>query len=253
MKFGLLVMTAGKQEGKVLEIKLPQFLIGRDPQCHLRPASPTISKRHCALIQRDGKVFVRDFSSTNGTVVNDEPVQGERELHDGDVLKIGPLLFTAKIEAGAAAPVKTVAKATIGRPTPAPPTKGAAPVKQPPGPDDTASKAPLKPAPAPAPAPAAPKPEKAPAAGGEDEEDIAAMLLSLQDDGPAGAGGNDQGEQPHVPDGTTEMEIKVPDLGPMPAPKGDTEKAKDKAKSASGNTSTAAASILEKMMRRPRT
>src|SRR5690348_15369570 len=55
MKLSLLVMTPGKQEGKALEIKLSQFVVGRDPQCHLRPASPLISKRHCAIIQRDGK------------------------------------------------------------------------------------------------------------------------------------------------------------------------------------------------------
>src|SRR6266700_4837156 len=84
MKVGLEVLTAGKSEGKVIPITLSQFVIGRDPQCHLRPASALISKRHCAVIQRDGKAFIRDFGSTNGTFVNDEPVQGERELNHGD-------------------------------------------------------------------------------------------------------------------------------------------------------------------------
>src|SRR5437764_7404431 len=102
MKFSLLVMTPGKQEGKAIEVKLSQFLIGRDPQCHLRPASPMISKRHCALIQREGKVFVRDFDSTNGTLVNDQPVKGEIELHHDDQLKVGPLLFAVRLEASAA-------------------------------------------------------------------------------------------------------------------------------------------------------
>src|SRR6516164_5668393 len=94
MKLSLVVLTSGKQEGKALAIPLPQFLIGRDPQCHLRPASAAISKRHCALIQRDGSVFVRDFDSTNGTFVNDQPVKGEIELKNGDRLKLGPLLFS---------------------------------------------------------------------------------------------------------------------------------------------------------------
>src|SRR6516225_10162899 len=112
MKFSLRVLTPGKQEGQVLEIKLSQFLVGRDPQCHLRPASPLISKRHCALIQRDGKVFIRDFDSTNGTVVNEVPVKGEVELHHEDRLKIGPLLFAVRVEAAI----------PVSRPTPAPPT-----------------------------------------------------------------------------------------------------------------------------------
>ena len=97
MKLSLVVKAAGTQIGKVLPISLSQFVIGRDPQCHLRPASPMISKRHCALVQRDGKVFVQDFGSTNGTTVNDQPVKDEIELQHGDKLKIGPLLFEVLI------------------------------------------------------------------------------------------------------------------------------------------------------------
>src|SRR5262245_44973749 len=124
MKLGLLVMTAGKQEGKLLEIKLPQFLIGRDPQCQLRPASPLISKRHCAIIQRDSKVFIRDFDSTNGTFVNDEPVKGERELSHEDMLKIGPIQFQVTLEAGDPTPAKTPPPPTkASSNTPIPPTK----------------------------------------------------------------------------------------------------------------------------------
>ena len=93
MKLSLVVQTPGHNQGKVLEIKLSPFVIGRDPQCHLRPASSRIGKRHCAVLQRDNKVFVRDFESINGTFVNDEQVQGEVELHDGDRLRMGRLLF----------------------------------------------------------------------------------------------------------------------------------------------------------------
>src|SRR5262249_51651960 len=111
MKLSLVVLTPGKQEGKALKVKLAQFVIGRDPQCHLRPASPMISKRHCAILQRDNKVFLRDFDSTNGTFVNDAPVKGEVELKDGDTLKVGPLMFTVKLDT----------TAPVNRPTPAPP------------------------------------------------------------------------------------------------------------------------------------
>jgi hypothetical protein len=39
MKLSLVVLTPGKGEGR-MNLYLPQFLIGRDPQCHLRPAVP---------------------------------------------------------------------------------------------------------------------------------------------------------------------------------------------------------------------
>src|SRR5205823_9782628 len=82
-----------------------QFLIGRDPQCHLRPASQAVSKQHCGVMIRDGKVFLKDYGSTNGTVVNDAVVKGEeRQLVNNDTLKVGPLDFTVRIEAAAAPP-----------------------------------------------------------------------------------------------------------------------------------------------------
>ncbi len=112
MKVGLEVLTAGKSEGKVIPITLSQFVIGRDPQCHLRPASALISKRHCALLLKNSRVFVRDFDSTNGTFINDEPLKGERELHHEDRLKVGPLLFGVRIETTA-----------VNKPTPPPPSK----------------------------------------------------------------------------------------------------------------------------------
>jgi pSer/pThr/pTyr-binding forkhead associated (FHA) protein len=93
MKLSLIVLTPGKTQGKAIAISLSQFLIGRDPHCQLRPASPMISNRHCALLTRGGKVFVRDFESTNGTFVNQERVRGEKALKHGDHLRLGPLSF----------------------------------------------------------------------------------------------------------------------------------------------------------------
>jgi pSer/pThr/pTyr-binding forkhead associated (FHA) protein len=254
MKLSLVVLTAGnKMEGKTLEVKLAQFLVGRDPQCHLRPASALISKRHCALLQRDGKAFVRDFDSTNGTFVNDQPVKGELELHNNDQLKIGPLLFAVRLEAGP----------PINRPTPAPPTKGTAkkPTPRPeatPSPEATLPEQPAGAAPAtppsenkaaekPAEQPADPpveKPADEPALAGD--EDIAAMLLSLQDDGTGSSGLGDE-----VPDGSTVHDLAVsPDM--IAGKEGGAGKEKKPVKGPEANTSAAAKTILEKYMRRPR-
>jgi len=221
MKLSLVVQTAGKSEGKIIPITLAQFVIGRDPDCQLRPASALISKRHCALLVRGGKVFIRDFDSTNGTFVNNEPVKGERELRHQDKLKAGPLLFEVRIEAS---PV-------VNKPTPVPANK------------PTAARTPAEKAAAEKPAPA-----KTPAeveAG--DDESVAAMLLALQDDGDSsGSTGI-----PEVPEGSTVMEIMTPKL---PEEGGDQGKPGEKkpAPKTAENTSTAAKAILEKYMRRPR-
>jgi predicted component of type VI protein secretion system len=98
MKLSLVVLSEGKGQGQSIPITLSQFIIGRDPQCQLRPSSAVISKRHCAVISRAGKYYVRDFDSTNGTYLNEEQVKGERELANDDTLKVGPLSFRVAIE-----------------------------------------------------------------------------------------------------------------------------------------------------------
>ena len=232
MKLSLLVLTSGKQQGKVLPITLSQFVIGRDPQCQLRPASPMISKRHCAILTRDGRVFLRDFDSTNGCFVNGDKVEGEVELHDGDRLKVGPLEFEAKIEV----------KAPAARVTPVPPTRAPVELTQSAKGEKTLPAAKAKKAEEPAGG------KKEPAGDGPaGEEDIAAILLSLQDDSSSGLADE-------VPEGSTVMDLQVPD-GVLNDTKEDNPAKKDPKKDAKkemGNTINAAKSILEKMMRRPR-
>jgi predicted component of type VI protein secretion system len=108
MKLSLVVLNPGKMEGKAIPVGLAEFMIGRDPACHLRPTSQLISKRHCALLVKGNKVFVRDFKSTNGTLVNDRLVEGECELFHQDHLKIGPLEFRLLIEVPVTAPTPAV-------------------------------------------------------------------------------------------------------------------------------------------------
>ena len=93
-----LVVAQGKRKGKVIPIHGGRFVIGRHKECDLKANGSTISQHHCAILIRDGKAFVRDFDSTNGTYVNQERVQGEqRELAQDDLLKLGRLAFRVRI------------------------------------------------------------------------------------------------------------------------------------------------------------
>jgi pSer/pThr/pTyr-binding forkhead associated (FHA) protein len=216
MKLSLIVKTQGKSEGRVIPITLAQFLIGRDPECQLRPASPLISKRHCALLVKGDKAFVRDYDSTNGTFVNEEPVKGERELKHDDQLKVGPLFFQVRLE-----------KATTGTgATPPPPTKASV----------AAAKAPAQKA-------AAAVQDK-----GEDES-IAAMLLALDDGTPSAQLGSGE-----IPQGSTVMDVlnQTPPEGEAKKPEAGKEGEKGKAAPSKADTSNAAKAILDKYMKRPR-
>jgi len=88
-----LKVIVGGNAGQEVRVPGPKFFIGRAEDCHLRPRSDLISRHHCVLILEERMAVVRDFGSKNGTYVNGERVGAERELRDGDVLKVGPLEF----------------------------------------------------------------------------------------------------------------------------------------------------------------
>ena len=216
-----LVVAEGVHKGKAIPVPVAQFVIGRDEGCQLRPSSPAVSKRHCAIHLKDGKIFVQDFGSTNGTFVNDQPVTGETEVKSGDKLVVGPLVFQIRLEESATAPAATKGDAKAETK----PTEGKAP--------------PPKPAAKPEPK-LEPKPEPAAAVGPtEDESESLAALLLGTDDGPA-----EPLSPSDIPDGTTVFE--------MPAVGGAGQKPDAKPAGPLPSTSNAADAILRKYMRRPR-
>jgi pSer/pThr/pTyr-binding forkhead associated (FHA) protein len=97
MKVKLKVLK-GSGAGKEVRIPTPKCLIGRSDECHMRPKSEAVSRRHCVLYVKDGKVFVRDLKSRNGTIVNDRLIEEDCELKGGDVVQVGPLVFEMIID-----------------------------------------------------------------------------------------------------------------------------------------------------------
>jgi predicted component of type VI protein secretion system len=93
-----LKVVVGGSSGQVVKVPGPKFFIGRAEDCHLRPGSDLISRHHCALMIDGQSIVVRDFASKNGTYVNDERIVGERELKEGDHLRVGPLEFEVVLQ-----------------------------------------------------------------------------------------------------------------------------------------------------------
>lgn len=93
-----LKVTQGSKAGSEIKIPAPKCLIGRSDECHLRPQSEAISRRHCVIITTESEVAVRDLGSRNGTFVNDERINEEAVLLQGDILRVGPLEFEVQLE-----------------------------------------------------------------------------------------------------------------------------------------------------------
>ena len=58
----------------------------------------TISGKHLAVREMDGKVLARNLSRTNPLAVNGKTAQGEVEIHTGDVLTLGEVNMKVRIE-----------------------------------------------------------------------------------------------------------------------------------------------------------
>ncbi len=91
-------VTQGAQAGREVIIPVAEFLIGRGEECHLRPRSDAISRRHCVIAVNEGEVVLRDLGSKNGTYVNGQRVEGTCVLQPGDHLLVGPLQFELVVD-----------------------------------------------------------------------------------------------------------------------------------------------------------
>lgn len=63
--------------------------IGRSSEADVRIADRYASGVHARIFSRDGRTYIEDMNSTNGTQLNEATLNGEAELIDGDVVKIG--------------------------------------------------------------------------------------------------------------------------------------------------------------------
>lgn len=88
-----LVQIYGPEIGKRYALDTPLFTIGRDISNSIVVDLDNVSRRHCALSNRSGKIYVSDLGSTNGTFLNGEELLEERLLNTGDLIKIGGAIF----------------------------------------------------------------------------------------------------------------------------------------------------------------
>jgi diguanylate cyclase (GGDEF)-like protein len=82
------IVLAGEQVGSMFRLE-GETLIGRTAQAKIRLNDDGISRKHARIIPRGTEVFIEDLKSANGTVVNDEVIEGERALQDGDKIRLG--------------------------------------------------------------------------------------------------------------------------------------------------------------------
>ena len=89
----LLVIQRGPNAGSKFLIDKDVTTAGRHPESDIFLDDVTVSRRHAEFRRDDGKFFIRDAGSLNGTYVNRQRVE-EAQLVSGDELQIGKFKLT---------------------------------------------------------------------------------------------------------------------------------------------------------------
>lgn len=85
-----LIVTKGPRVGeKILLSKLP-IIIGREDSVDFLVDLESISRKHIRVSKGDGGYIVDDLKSSNGTSVNDAPIDKPRQIKNGDIIALGP-------------------------------------------------------------------------------------------------------------------------------------------------------------------
>lgn len=91
------VVLAGPRKGSELPLHRPRIVIGRGNDCDMVFADVTVSRQHAAISFRSGHFVVEDLDSSNGTIVDGDPVV-VRELEHGSRVKLGAVELQVLIE-----------------------------------------------------------------------------------------------------------------------------------------------------------
>jgi pSer/pThr/pTyr-binding forkhead associated (FHA) protein len=74
-----------------------EIIIGRDPDCDFSIPDETISLRHSKLTYHHKQWWAADLDSTNGSFINDTPIDSPIILTEGDELRLGKVSINIKI------------------------------------------------------------------------------------------------------------------------------------------------------------
>jgi hypothetical protein len=84
-----LIDPDGEHVARTCDLRDGITVMGRQADCTISLPSSTVSRRHAQIRQDGSKFLLRDLNSTNGTLLNREPVIDDELLHDRDEIGIG--------------------------------------------------------------------------------------------------------------------------------------------------------------------
>ncbi len=71
------------------DLRGPEVIIGRSPECHITIEDPLVSRRHARISIGESEPELRDLGSRNGVRLNGKKIDGPHSLSNGDRIRIG--------------------------------------------------------------------------------------------------------------------------------------------------------------------
>ena len=99
-----LMVLSEKFRGLVFELKQDSMSVGRNDQRDICIKDPSLSSYHCDFIHTEEGYFVCDRDSTNGTRLNNVPVEADAmmPLKNSDLLQLGSVEVMFEFDDGSA-------------------------------------------------------------------------------------------------------------------------------------------------------
>jgi hypothetical protein len=92
-----LTFESGPFAGRIIALPNQMVTVGRAPDNDIVVGDPATSGRHGRIEVRGGAFWISDLGSTNGTLVNGEPII-EKQLAHGDLIAIGQNVIRFTLE-----------------------------------------------------------------------------------------------------------------------------------------------------------
>src|SRR5437763_1668795 len=83
-----LQILKGPNEGNIIPLEGERFVLGRNPDCAVIIPVTSVSREHAQILRINGRFFIEDKQSRNGTFVNNQAINQRTALKNNDRIRI---------------------------------------------------------------------------------------------------------------------------------------------------------------------
>src|SRR5215469_3704754 len=78
----------GVNPGTQVPLDADRIVLGRNPECHVVIPVTSVSREHAHIVRAQGRYYIEDLQSRNGTKVNNQSITARTLLKHNDKIQI---------------------------------------------------------------------------------------------------------------------------------------------------------------------